>query len=244
MLSPVSWLEDGTPHSLHFDDVYRSTGVDGRGWLEQARHVFLAGCGLLRGDDGSPALWSDRESWQLLETGFGLGLNFLATWRAWRDDPQRPQRLFFTSIESTPVSADDIRRSARPFPELQALAEQLAGQWQAMLPGVHRLVFEGGRVQLTLAIGLAQDLLPTLDSAVDSIVLDGFSPQLNPELWELPLLRAVARLSRPGTRLATWTIARALRDGLVAAGFTVEKAPGLPPSRPQTGQTLPGCSGS
>ena len=231
MVSPVTWLEDGTPHSLRFDDVYRSTGVDGRGGLEQARHVFLAGCGLLRGDDGSPALWSDRESWQLLETGFGLGLNFLATWQAWREDPQRPQRLFFTSVESTPVSADDIRRSARPFPELQALAEQLAGQWQAMLPGVHRLVFEGGRVQLTLAIGLAQDLLPTLDSAVDSIFLDGFSPQVNPELWELPLLKAVARLSRPGTRLASWTIARGLRDGLVTAGFAVEKAPGLPPKR-------------
>ena len=192
MSSPVSSLEDG---SLQHGDAQRSTGLDGRGGLEQARHVLLDGCGLLHAGDGSPALWSGRESWQLLETGFGLGLNFLATWQAWRDDPQRPQRLFFTSVESTPVSADDIRRSARPFPELQALAEQLAGQWQAMLPGIHRLVFEGGQVQLTLAIGLAQDLLPTLDSAVDSIFLDGFSPEVNPELWELPLLRAVDRKS-------------------------------------------------
>lgn len=231
MNSPVRWLEDGTPQSLQFDDVYRSTGVDGRGGLEQARHVFLAGCGLLRGEDGSPAQWSGRESWQLLETGFGLGLNFLATWQSWRDDPQRPDRLFFTSVESSPVSADDILRSVEPFPELQPLAIQLARQWRAMLPGVHRLMFEGGRVQLTLLIGLAQDWLPTLDTTVDSVFLDGFSPQVNPELWDLPLLRAVARLSRPGTLLATWTIARALRDGLVGAGFEVEKAPGLPPKR-------------
>ena len=231
MSSPVTWLEDGTPRCPQFDDIYRSTGIDGRGGLEQARHVFLAGCGLLRGEDGEPAQWSGRERWQLLETGFGLGLNFLACWQAWREDPQRPQRLFFTSVEAWPVRADDIRRSCAPFPELADLAEQLARQWQAMLPGVHRLVFEGGRVQLTLGVGLARDWLPTLDTLVDSVFLDGFSPQVNPELWELPLLKAVARLSRPGTRLATWTIARALRDGLVSAGFEVEKAPGLPPKR-------------
>ena len=228
MSSPVSSLEEG---SLQHVDAQRSTGLDGRGGLEQARHVLLDGCGLLHAGDGSPALWSGRESWQLLETGFGLGLNFLATWQAWRDDPQRPGRLFFSSVESSPVSAADILRGVEPFPELQPLAIQLASQWQAMLPGVHRLVFDGGRVQLTLLIGLAQDWLPTLDTAVDSVFLDGGSPADHPGFCELPLLKAVARLCRPGTRLATWTIAGALRDGLVTAGFEVELDPGVHPRR-------------
>jgi tRNA 5-methylaminomethyl-2-thiouridine biosynthesis bifunctional protein len=191
--------------------------------LERARHVFLAGCGLLPDDDGSPALWSDRESWQLLETGFSRGLNFLASWQAWRNDPQRPDRLFFTTIDPSQVSVDDIRRSSDAFPELKDLADQLACQWQAMLPGVHRLVFEGGRVQLTLILGPAQDGLPTLDSAIDSIFLEGLGPQL--EAHELPRLKAVARLCRPGTRLACGSSAPALHDGLVSAGFEVEPSP-------------------
>jgi len=232
MDTPVAWLADGTPCSTRFDDIYRSAGADGLGGLAQARHVFLGGCGL-RPDHvtGSAPLWAGQPQWHVLETGFGLGLNFLAAWQAWRTDPQRPERLFFTSLEAWPVMADDIRRSAAPFPELSDLAEQLAAQWQGLLPGMHRIVLEQGRVQLTLCIGLAQDWLPTLDALVDSVFLDGFNPAANPDIWDLPVLKGIARLCRPGSRLATWTIARAVRDGLVTAGFEVEKAPGLPPKR-------------
>lgn len=194
--------------------------------LDQARLVLLAGCGLLHGDDGSPAPWSGRESWQLLETDFGAGLNFLATWQAWRDDPQRPDRLFFTAIESSRVSVDDILRNVEPFPELKDLAAQLASQWHAMLPGVHRLVLEGGRVQLTLALGLAQDLLPTLDTAVDSVLLDNFSPQHGSACQELPLLKAVARLCRPGTLLAASNSTEELLGGLATSGFEIVSADG------------------
>ena len=42
MAEAVEWLPDGTPRSLRFDDIYRSC----TGGLDQARHVFLRGCGL------------------------------------------------------------------------------------------------------------------------------------------------------------------------------------------------------
>lgn len=226
MQLPVTWLPDGTPRSTHFDDVYRSAGSGGTGSLAQARHVFLAGCGLL---DGDAAPWADQPAWHILEAGFGLGLNFLAAWHAWRSAPRRPERLHFSSLEGWPVSAGDILRSAAAFPELAELASELAGQWRGLLPGVHRLVFEGGRVQLTLHIGLAQDILPALDASVDSVFLDGFDPEVNPDMWSAPLMKAVARLCHPGTRLATWSVAHAVRDNLVNAGFEVAKAPGLPP---------------
>ena len=73
-----------------------------------------------------------------------------------------------------------------------------------MLPGVHRLVFDGGRVQLTLLIGLAQDWLPTLDTAVDSVFLDGGSPADHPGFCSCRFSRrwracaGLARGWRPG----------------------------------------------
>ncbi len=225
----MSWGPDGTPRSTLFDDVYRSRGFHGtdRGLL-QARHVFLQGCGLWS-PDGQALAWHRQRQWHVLETGFGLGLSFLSTWQAWRQDPQRPERLFFTSIEAWPVEAPDIVRSVAAWPDLQPLAEPLAQAWRGLLPGVHRLVFEGGRVQLTLCIGPVDKMLREIDVAVDSVFLDGFSPEVNPEMWSLHTLKAVARLCRQGTRLASWCVKRSVREDLAQCGFDVTRADGLPP---------------
>lgn len=227
MSAPVEWLADGRPRSTQFDTFYRSAGHDG---LEQSRQVFLGGCGLLAdAATGTAPLWTDQAQWHVLETGFGLGLNFLATWQAWREDPQRPERLFFTSVEAWPVSAEDIRRGAASSPALAELAETLSQHWRGLLPGVHRIVLEAGRVQLTLCTGMAHDWLPTLDAPVDSVFLDGFDPAINPDMWDLPVLKGVARLCRPGSRLAASTSGQAVRDGLVTAGFELGQPPGTTP---------------
>lgn len=225
MSEPVDWLPDGTPYSTRFGDRYHSEN----GGLGQARGVFLHGCGL-------PAAWAGEAQWRILETGFGFGLNFLVTWAAWRADPARPTLLHFISTEAWPVSADDLLRAGRAHPELAPLAQELSQQWWGLLPGVHRLRFDGGRVLLTLYVGDTQSMLrqqkqqhPGL--TVDSVYLDGFSPRCNPDIWSLHTLKAVARCCRRGTRLATWTIARAVRDALAQCGFSVTRVPGVPPKR-------------
>ncbi|MDE2615313.1 MAG: oxidoreductase, partial [Burkholderiales bacterium] len=78
---------EGLPFAAAFGDVYHPRA----GALEQARHVFLAGNGL-------PERWRGRARFVIAETGFGLGNNFLAAWRTWRDDPQRSERLDFLSV--------------------------------------------------------------------------------------------------------------------------------------------------
>jgi tRNA 5-methylaminomethyl-2-thiouridine biosynthesis bifunctional protein len=222
--SPVQWLPDGIPHNPRFNDRYRGDGDDGLGGILQARHVFLGGCDL-------PGAWRDAPRWTLLETGFGLGLNFLATWQAWRADPLAPRSLHYVAIEAWPPTADDLQRGAAPYPELAPLAHELAGRWAGLLPGFHRLAFEGGRVQLTLCIGEVRAMLRELRFEADSVYLDGFTPALNPDMWDPHTLKAVSHLCRRGTRVATWTIARSVRDGLAQHGFIVEKAAGLPPKR-------------
>lgn len=220
MAEPVDWRADGIPRSARFDDVYHSES----GAPAQARHVFLGGCGL-------PAAWAGEAQWRILETGFGFGLNFLTTWQAWRTDPARPRLLHFVSIEAYPVAREDLSRAALAYPELAGLAELLAAQWHGLLPGFHRLSFEDGRVLLTLCIGDVQAMLRAQRFEADSIFLDGFSPQRNPAMWSAETLKAVSRFARGGTRVATWSIARAVRDALAQCGFQVAKVPGLPPKR-------------
>jgi len=220
----IEWLDDGTaggsPFSPRFGDRYRSE----LGGLDQAKEVFLKGCGL-------PAAWAGQPQWTVLETGFGLGLNFLVTWAAWKADPDRPRLLHFVSTEAFPASAADVLRSAQTHPELVPLAEQLQAQLWGLLPGFHRLVFEGGRVLLTLCIGDAKAMLREQSFEADSVYLDGFSPQRNPDIWDVHTFKAVARCCRRGTRVATWTIARSVRDALAQSGFVVKKVPGIPPKR-------------
>lgn len=217
---PVDWRADGVPRSARFDDIYHTE----TGALAQSRHVFLGGCGL-------PAAWRDQPQWRILETGFGFGLNFLTAWAAWRADPARPRLLHFVSVEAHPVAPDELLRAAAAYPELIELARTLAGQWDELLPGFHRLLFDEGRVLLTLCIGDVQAMLRAQRFEADSIFLDGFSPDRNPAMWSPETLKAVSRFARRGTGIATWTIARAVRDALAQHGFQVRKAPGLPPKR-------------
>lgn len=207
---------DGTPYSPIYDDVYHSAA----GAHAQAKHVFLAGNGL-------PGRWAGREKFVIVETGFGLGLNFLATWLTWRDDPQRCRTLHFISLEKHPLAAADLARVHVAWPELATLADELGRSWPALEEGVHELEFDGGRVRLTLHFGDAVTLLPKLTAAADAFYLDGFSPAKNPELWSPGLCGSLARLAVSGATLATWSVAGSVRRALAAAGFAVARRPGF-----------------
>ncbi len=210
----LSATPDGVPLSAAYDDVYHPRA----GALQQARHVFLAGNEL-------PVRWRGRERFVVLETGFGLGNNFLATWDAWRRDPHACRQLHFISIEQHPLARDDMRSLARD-PDLAPLATELADAWPPLTPNLHRLAFDGGRVQLLLAFGDVAAWLPELVARVDAFYLDGFAPAKNPQMWQPRLFKAMGRMAAPDATVATWTAARAVRDGLVSAGFELQLAPG------------------
>jgi tRNA 5-methylaminomethyl-2-thiouridine biosynthesis bifunctional protein len=205
-----------TPYSARYDDIYHSA----QGGLEQARHVFLGGNDL-------PQAWQDRERFVILETGFGLGLNFLATWQAWRDDPQRCRRLHFVSIEKYPFRRDDLARVHEQWPELAEFSAQLVAAWPTLVPGLHRLHFESEAVTLTLVFGDAVDWLPQLTLAADAFYLDGFSPDRNPELWSDATFAQFKRLAAPGATLATWTVAEDVTWRAATADFSWAKRPGF-----------------
>lgn len=208
-------FSDGVPYSAAYDDIYHSAD----GGAQQARHVFLGGCGL-------PGAWAGRANFVILETGFGIGLNFLATWAAWRDDPARPARLHYLAVEKHPFRVDDLARLHARWPEFDDLAHELRAHWPTLTPGFHRLALAGGRIQLTLMLGEADDCLAETRAAVDAFYLDGFAPDRNADLWTPTVFAALARLARPGATAASYTVAAPVRQGLAAAGFAVVKRAG------------------
>lgn len=207
--------DDGTPWSPAFKDVYHSAD----GGPAQARAVFLAGNRL-------PQRWAGQRVFCLLETGFGIGINFLATWQAWRDDPARCGRLHYFAVEKHPLASADLAACHARLPEIAAPAAELQAQWPPALPGWHRLYFDEGRVVLTLLFADVAQALPAIDARFDAFYLDGFAPARNPQMWSAEVYRHCARLAAPGATLATYSAAREVRVGLAAAHFHCERLPG------------------
>lgn len=213
----LEW-RDGQPVSCHYGDVYfsRESGI------AETRYVFLQQNRL-------------RERWQsfsshvftIAETGFGTGLNFLCAWQLWRETAPADARLHFVSTEKYPLSQADLSRALALWPELAELGAALLGQYRRIMPGWQCLDFDDGRVTLTLLVGDARETLPQLHASVDAWFLDGFAPAKNPDMWQPELLAELARLAAPGCTLATFTSVGAVRRGLEAAGFKMEKIAGF-----------------
>jgi tRNA 5-methylaminomethyl-2-thiouridine biosynthesis bifunctional protein len=213
----LAW-QDGLPFSSHFGDVYFSADSG----LEETDHVFLQPNRL---EERFAAL-SAEENFTVGETGFGTGLNFLCTLRLFERTAPPGASLDFFSVEKFPLRDDDLRAALALWPELKHCTDMLLARWRRRVPGWNRWSF--GRVRLTLAIADVAEALPQLpENAVDAWFLDGFSPAKNPEMWGEQALTSIARASRAGATISTYTSAGWVRRGLLQAGFDVARAPGF-----------------
>ncbi len=227
----LNW-KDGQPFSDRYGDVYFS--IDSG--LEETHHVFL------QGNDLAERFADLRagESFCIGETGFGTGLNFLCAWRLFEQTAPAGASLDFFSIERFPINDDELRAALALWPELGAQADVLLSRWHRRVPGWNRWSFANGRVRLTLAMEDVAQALPQLQpGCVDAWFLDGFSPSKNPEMWGDDVLSGIARASRAGATLATYTSAGWVRRGLQQAGFEVKRVPGFGRKREMVRGMLP-----
>ncbi|WP_339933437.1 tRNA (5-methylaminomethyl-2-thiouridine)(34)-methyltransferase MnmD [uncultured Brevundimonas sp.] len=228
-LSPrLIWAEDGSPRSGRFDDVYFSQ-QDG---LAESRAVFLAGCGL-------PEAWAGRTRFTVGELGFGTGLNIAALLDLWQRTAPPTAHLHIFSIEGYPLRADEARRALATWPELESVTMPLLETWPDATPGFHRIDLPACRATLDLAVGEVDWALDAWSGRADAWFLDGFSPATNPDMWSPAVLDAIVARSAPGARLATFTVAGAVRRGLSERGFAVAKCPGHGRKRERLEATLP-----
>jgi len=224
----LTWTEEGEPRSGRFGDVYFSRD-DG---LAETRAVFLDGCGL-------PDAWAGRDCFTVAELGFGTGLNIAALLDLWRRTRPEGGRLHIFSIEGFPLTAAEAARALGAWPELAEATQALIENWPSATRGFHRVDLPGFDAVLDLAVGDATWALEQWSGAADAWFLDGFSPALNPGMWSPEVMALVAARSAPGARLATFTVAGAVRRGLAEQGFVVEKRPGHGRKRERLEAQLP-----
>jgi len=238
----IHWDEQGLPRSTQFEDVYFSV----ENGLEETRHVFLQGNQL---EQRWHAL-DDQQNFVICETGFGSGLNLLASAQLWQKVAPSGAQLHFISTELYPLKKDDLKRALSLWPELTDLADQLIAQYPALTPGYHQLELNIDRknnkdksIAKPIKVNLIFDdvvdglksLCPTLaieqwgyqNWNVDAWFLDGFAPAKNPKLWQTDVFNCLNRLSAQNATVATFTCAGVAKRGLKDGGFEIEKIPGF-----------------
>lgn len=230
----IDWDAQGQPRSRQFGDWYFSS-TDG---LAESRYVFLESNDLAQRFASLDATGQEPCRFVIGETGFGSGLNFLACWQLWRKKAPEHAQLHYLSLEKYPLSRPDLVRALALWPELSELAQSLEQAYPPALgPAFVPITLDRGRVRLTLILDDALAGLEQLQASahpefqawskpVDAWFLDGFAPAKNPELWQQPLFDTLARLSHPGTSLATFSSASLVRRGLEQAGFIAVKRSG------------------
>ncbi|WP_162902281.1 bifunctional tRNA (5-methylaminomethyl-2-thiouridine)(34)-methyltransferase MnmD/FAD-dependent 5-carboxymethylaminomethyl-2-thiouridine(34) oxidoreductase MnmC [Facilibium subflavum] len=216
--SSISWQDSGEPYSTEFNDIYFSKDNG----LKESQYIFLQ-------HNNLAARFKDLKAgahFCIAETGFGTGLNFLATWQLWQQTADQHACLHYISSEKYPLNYQDIKKALALWPELNTLAKQLILHYpKSFYPGFIDLQVSEN-VSLTLLIGDSYESYRQLEASVDAWFLDGFAPSKNPQMWHDQLFKEIYRLSHSQTTLATFTAASQVRKSLQNAGFIVKKDKG------------------
>jgi tRNA 5-methylaminomethyl-2-thiouridine biosynthesis bifunctional protein len=168
-----------------------------------------------------PVRWQGRDRFVLLDSDFGDGEQFFATWQAWRDDSQRPQQLHYLALVPAMTTLQTLLQTLRPAleksPQWQPLSVELCTVWPPSVPGFHRIFLQNDQLVLTLMFGDSAACLRQIVASVNVFHLRGHDWQE----WSLPLLGTLGRLA---ARQANLTISSSGPLQLAARQTTLQQA--------------------
>lgn len=204
----------------HYNDCYFSYDEG----VEEALYVFVDG-------NGFPAHFFKNETLHIGETGYGTGLNAMALVSVLPESYSGV--IHFYSVEKYPLSSERIiELLGGSYSKISSIADSFLQLWQgidAEKSGWVDGIILFGRVQfnLHLYLGDVQDFLQELPRSMDYWFLDGHSPDKNPDMWSGEVMQLVGDKSHRGTRLATFSAAGKVKNGLREAGFFIKRRKGF-----------------
>ena len=201
---------DGS-HTLYVPDLnehYHSIN----GALQESELVFI--------QNGLHHIPSCIKEINLLEIGFGTGLNALLTVM---EAKKQCRKINYVAIEPKPVAEELLTKLN--------YASVIGGTESV---GYYKKIHEAGwlypeflsdyfiisKIQAQL-----QDI-SLLDEQFHLVYFDAFGPEVQPELWTEQVFSQLYKCMKPEGILVTYSCKGAVKRALKTAGFTIEKLPG------------------
>lgn len=189
------------------------------GAIQESKHVFIKAalhyCFLQQG------MLASNAPLQILEMGFGTGLNALLTLH---EAMKFKKPVYYQSIEQFPLTATEVEAlnyaDKLDEPTLDSYLRQMhTCAWNQDI-NIHPFF------TLHKAHGSLQEL--PLPNRFHIVYYDAFAPRAQPELWTEEIFRKLLNSLVPGGVLVTYCSKSVVRRAMQAAGFTVQKIQGPP----------------
>ena len=208
--------KDGS-HTISVPDMnvtYHSV----HGAIQESEHVFIK-AGIL--DSG---IFDYTGVHQVLEIGFGTGLNALLTLI---EADKHKNRIYYTAIEPFPLDESIIMQlnycEQLNLPHYQRLFEKMHQcDWEEMYEITEHFRLTKHKTSL-------QEF--STGESFSLIYFDAFAPNAQPELWTETVFEKLYNLLLPEGILVTYCSKGTVQRAMKAAGFTIEKIPGPPGKR-------------
>ena len=187
------------------------------GALQESQHVFLQS-GLNFFLEKYEADTAD-----ILEVGFGTGLNFLLTADY---SLQNKIKIHYTGIEAYPLTLEMIRTTGYN----KYLSPDI---WESFVEHYPASFKTPAQINPYCTLELAEKKLLRFNTErrFSVIFFDAFAAAYQPEMWTDEALSHICSFIRPGGVFVTYAITGNLKRSMKALGFSIEKAPGAPGKR-------------
>ena len=201
-------------YSKSYNDIY----FDKLNGPKETEHVYLNTNNLTK-------KFKNKQKFVIAEIGFGTGLNFLLTWKLWKENRKTNGSLTYISFENAPLSKKDIERVYKKFKKLDGYSRFLLKNIPERYKSTHRIFIKADNINLILIYDDITSLI-NFNFKADTWFLDGFSPKKNPLVWTDKLFKQLYNFTNLDGSLSTFSVAGNIRRGLLNAGFKVSKVSG------------------
>lgn len=185
------------------------------GALQESKHVFIRA--------GLQYIAEKAKQINILEVGFGTGLNFLLSFA---HSEENQIKLNYTGIEAYPLAKSVLEQTGYHAYVTQNIWDNF----------IHRYEKSQAQPQTLSSLCELEIVHTTLndfksEAKYDLIYFDAFSVQHQPEMWTNEIIAHTCSFLIAGGVFVTYAITGNLKRALKACGMTIEKLPGAPGKR-------------
>ena len=204
----IEVTEDGS-HTLflpEMDEHFHSI----HGAIQESNHVFIEN-GLKK---------CSKQSINILEVGFGTGLNVFLTYFN-----REGKEIHYYSLEKYPLNENEFTRLN--------YAHQINEKLQTFFLKLHECEWEK-EVEVVPGFSLTKlnKDLTTTDFAnlpkFDLVYFDAFAPNKQPEMWTDAIFSKISSHCSPGAIITTYCAKGEVRRSLQKNGYQIQRIPGPP----------------
>lgn len=213
----IELTEDGS--ATVYNEARKEHYHSVHGAVQESLHVFI--------EAGFKEAVNRKDHINILEVGFGTGLNALLTLMEYRNILALPGKTLSINYETL-----------EPYPINAALVNQLnycqhlqSEEFYSDFLSMHQEE-SGKSINFDYGFSFIRHQIPLqsfeTDLKYDLVYFDAFSPEAQPELWTMEVFNRLSKLMNKGAVLVTYCSKGVVRRNLQELGFRVERLKGPP----------------